>query len=80
MLLRCHPSTQLVCYYTSSSVHEDFSFFCHLSGFQISLQIPLEHPAGHLRAADILNFGGIMFSLCAGWAPVCVSFGYNCSH
>ncbi|KAF8587193.1 hypothetical protein K439DRAFT_1630897 [Ramaria rubella] len=46
------------------------------AGYQPSLQISLEDPAGHLRAADILSFGGIIFSSCAGWAPVAADF--NC--
>ncbi|KAF8513340.1 permease for cytosine/purines, uracil, thiamine, allantoin-domain-containing protein [Hysterangium stoloniferum] len=46
------------------------------AGYQISLQKADEDPAGHLRAADVLSFGGIIFSSCAGWAPVAADF--NC--
>lgn len=46
------------------------------AGYQPGLQNALEDPAGHLRAADILSFGGIIFSSCAGWAPVAADF--NC--
>ncbi|KAF8513337.1 permease for cytosine/purines, uracil, thiamine, allantoin-domain-containing protein [Hysterangium stoloniferum] len=57
------------------------------AGYQISLQKADEDPAGHLRAAGVLSFGGIIFSSCAGWAPVSVVFlpsvaiaaaDYNC--
>ncbi|KAF8507738.1 permease for cytosine/purines, uracil, thiamine, allantoin-domain-containing protein [Gautieria morchelliformis] len=46
------------------------------AGYQISLEVPFEAPAGHLRAADILSFGGVVFSSSAGWAPVAADF--NC--
>ncbi|KAF8507734.1 hypothetical protein JB92DRAFT_2958129 [Gautieria morchelliformis] len=46
------------------------------AGYEISLEVSLEAPAGHLRAAAVLSFGGVIFSLCAGWAPVAADF--NC--
>ncbi|GJJ05824.1 hypothetical protein Clacol_000011 [Clathrus columnatus] len=46
------------------------------AGYQPGLQNAHEDPAGRLRAADILSFGGIIFSSCAGWAPVAADF--NC--
>jgi len=46
------------------------------AGFNLSLQKPLEDPAGHLRAADVLSYGGIMFASSSGWAPVAADF--NC--
>ncbi|KAF8507739.1 permease for cytosine/purines, uracil, thiamine, allantoin-domain-containing protein [Gautieria morchelliformis] len=46
------------------------------AGYEILPQVPLEAPAGHLRAADILSFGGVVFSSSAGWAPVAADF--NC--
>jgi len=46
------------------------------AGYDTSLQKSSEDPPGRLRAADILSFGGIMFSSTAGWAPVAADF--NC--
>lgn len=46
------------------------------AGYDLNAQAPLEDPAGHLRAADVLSFGGIIFSSSAGWAPIAADF--NC--
>lgn len=46
------------------------------AGYELDAQAPLEDPAGHLLAADVLSFGGIIFSSAAGWAPVAADF--NC--
>jgi hypothetical protein len=46
------------------------------AGYDLHAQAALEDPPGHLRAADILSFGGIIFSSSAGWAPIAADF--NC--
>jgi NCS1 nucleoside transporter family len=46
------------------------------AGYDLTAQAALEDPPGHLRAADILSFGGIIFSSSAGWAPIAADF--NC--
>ena len=53
----------------------DFLDWVHFSfplGYRISRQVPLEDLAGPVYAANMLSFGGIMFSLFAGWAPMSV--------
>lgn len=53
-------------------------FLCGLGGkvgYDINAQKPLED-TGHALSADILSFGGIVFGLFTGWAPVAADF--NC--
>lgn len=45
------------------------------AGYDINAQKPLED-IGHALSADILSFGGIVFGLFTGWAPVAADF--NC--
>lgn len=45
------------------------------AGYDINAQKPLEN-TGHALSADILSFGGIVFGLVTGWAPVAADF--NC--
>ncbi|KAG1782324.1 permease for cytosine/purines, uracil, thiamine, allantoin-domain-containing protein [Suillus placidus] len=45
------------------------------AGYDINAQKPIED-IGHALSADILNFGGIVFGLFTGWAPVAADF--NC--
>ncbi|KAG1827540.1 permease for cytosine/purines, uracil, thiamine, allantoin-domain-containing protein [Suillus subaureus] len=45
------------------------------AGYDINAQKPLED-TGHALSADILSFGGIVFGLFTGWAPVAADF--NC--
>ncbi|KIJ48631.1 hypothetical protein M422DRAFT_162232, partial [Sphaerobolus stellatus SS14] len=45
-------------------------------GYDLKAQKALEDPPGHLRAADILSFGVIMFSAPASYAPMAAD--YNC--
>ncbi|KAG1899858.1 permease for cytosine/purines, uracil, thiamine, allantoin-domain-containing protein [Suillus fuscotomentosus] len=54
-------------------------FLCGLggkAGYNINAQKPLQEEMGHALTADILSFGGIVFGLFTGWAPIAADF--NC--